>query len=162
MAEQLARLHPSADPCEAFVSGLIHDIGRLAVELTSPEVAHAYHRIANDCRCPMFAEFAIFGRTHCEIGAALLADWGVPHDIVAAVKAHHHPDDQAGTIAALLCLAENGVDDTEGVSCQHTLESAARIAGFESLNETMLRAVPDQRCIAAFNIISDSYCQIAS
>ncbi len=37
------------------------------------------------------AEQAVFGATHSEVGACLLATWGLPVPLVEAVALHHHP-----------------------------------------------------------------------
>jgi HD-like signal output (HDOD) protein len=42
------------------------------------------------------AERRVLGIDHAEVGAVLLESWGLPADIVEAVRYHHRPDDFEG------------------------------------------------------------------
>jgi len=76
---------------EAFTAGLFHDLGRLILNLAVPE---EYARVVLACRdtrlAPHLEERARFGATAAEVGAYLLALWGIPYPVVEAVA--HHPE----------------------------------------------------------------------
>jgi HD-like signal output (HDOD) protein/CheY-like chemotaxis protein len=91
-AKRLAILRrwPTESCEEAFLSGLLHDIGKLVFACNSPaqyQVLHALH--ANDSQQLCAAESESLGATHAEAGAYLLSLWGLPETIVQAVRMHH-------------------------------------------------------------------------
>jgi HD-like signal output (HDOD) protein len=82
---------------DAFTAGLLHDIGLLVLATEEPDeltpvlaIAHREHR-------PIYeVERELCGVTHAEIGAHLMALWGLPLSVTAAVCAQHdHPLDDA-------------------------------------------------------------------
>jgi len=77
---------------EAFVSGMLHDTGKLALAANFPK---EYTRVAADAaKAPgglLAAEEAVFGATHAEVGGYMLGLWGLPGPIVDAVTWHHAP-----------------------------------------------------------------------
>jgi HD-like signal output (HDOD) protein len=78
----------------AFTAGLLHDIGLLV--MASHDAPHLEQVLAtaHRDRRPL-AEVEREGRgvTHAEVGAHLLALWGLPHEIVEAVAYQHRPQD---------------------------------------------------------------------
>lgn len=78
----------------AFAAGVLHDIGKLAIAAGLPtRYTETMVRIAAYRESELAAEHAIFGCTHAEIGAQLLANWGLPSPLVEAVAFHHAPAD---------------------------------------------------------------------
>lgn len=92
----------------AFLQGLLHDLGRLALAVQFPEAYTqvASYRSAHDGTA-YHAELAVLGIDHAEIGANLAEHWLFPPAIVAAIAAHHEPDEEAITPAAIVYLADN-------------------------------------------------------
>ena len=88
LAEVLARSEGLA-PEEAFTAGVLHNIGRLALDQRVPEgfahsVRHAKeHRISLD-----EAEHDVLGYSDNELGAALCTHWSFPPPLVDAVANH--------------------------------------------------------------------------
>ncbi len=77
----------------AFTAGLLHDIGLLVLASQDREglaklltVAHEQHRPVHE------VEHERHNVTHAEIGAHLLALWGLPHTVTEAVAGHHGGD----------------------------------------------------------------------
>jgi len=77
---------------EAFVSGMLHDTGKLALAANFPK---EYTRVSTEAaKAPgglLAAEEAVFGATHAEVGGYMLGLWGLPGAIVDAVTWHHAP-----------------------------------------------------------------------
>lgn len=76
----------------AFTAGLLHDIGQLLLAANLPvEYAHVLD-VARERQVPIHqAEGDLFGTTHAELGACLLALWGLPLPILEAIAWHHAP-----------------------------------------------------------------------
>ena len=75
-----------------FVSGVLHDVGRLVLYLRAPDKARDIHLIAADVHSALSeAEAEVLGFTHAEIGGELLKSWGLPDELQAAVRFHHQP-----------------------------------------------------------------------
>ena len=81
------------EPPVAFTAGLLHDVGKLALNHV---LDAAVQTAIRDCiiqkRQPRdVAEREILGTDHCEVGAHLLETWRLPGEIVEAVAHHHNP-----------------------------------------------------------------------
>lgn len=75
-----------------IVAALLHDVGKLVLAAKLPEqLARALKTASQEGR-PLFSvENDLMGFNHAEIGAHLLALWGLPSPIVEAVAYHHAP-----------------------------------------------------------------------
>lgn len=77
-----------------FVSGLLHDVGKIFLSQYMPE---AFTRILSvmDEKGNNYTyhalEETVFGIAHAEVGEILLSSWMFPSDIVNAVAFHHTP-----------------------------------------------------------------------
>jgi len=77
----------------AFISGLLHDIGRLVIYIKAPELAQAATLLAKTSNITEpDAEKSILGFNHAEMGGALLTLWKIPEPIQCASTFHHHPE----------------------------------------------------------------------
>jgi HD-like signal output (HDOD) protein len=77
---------------EAFVSGLLHDVGKIILLANLPDdmqrvAAAAKQTKKLDYEC----EREVFGADHAAIGGYLLGLWGLPVPVVEAVALHHMP-----------------------------------------------------------------------
>jgi len=90
LAHRLSEGRPEAD--DAFAAGLLLDVGLLVLAAQEPECLAEDLLAAEREGRPMHEiELGRHGITHAEIGAHLLALWGLPHAIVEAVAHHHRP-----------------------------------------------------------------------
>ncbi len=94
----------------AFVAGLIHDIGRVAVAHSLPDHAQAVASYKETHACPIAeAERAVLGIDHAQIGSALAERWHFPSAICNAIAAHHAtdttPTPRLDPLALAVCLA---------------------------------------------------------
>ena len=104
--ERLAVISGRADPKEAFLAGLVHDAGRLAMDKMTGEVSHVRARMLEK-RCePVFVEKLLCRFDHGELGADILHRWNFPQSICEAVQFHHEPERTSSDFAALIYLGE--------------------------------------------------------
>jgi len=77
---------------EAFVGGLLHDVGMLVFLTQQPQVYMAVADLAQ-CRGQELGaiEGNLLGTTHAESGAKFLARWGVPEELLTIVAFHDKP-----------------------------------------------------------------------
>ena len=78
-AQHLARLVRSAEPEEAFLAGIMHDVGVPAVVCAMPDELS---------QCSREDQLAIIQELHREMGGRLLSHWEMP-DIFATIASHH-------------------------------------------------------------------------
>ena len=77
---------------DAYVAGLLHDIGKLILVSCQPAIYDAVRAYARDCHTSLNeAEIHKLNTTHAEIGAYLLGIWGFRSNIVEAVLYHKKP-----------------------------------------------------------------------
>lgn len=78
---------------EAFCCGILHDVGQLVLADRLPErFGEALAVAAAESWQLDRAEAEVLGATHGEIGAYLMALWGIPEAAVEAIAFHHSPD----------------------------------------------------------------------
>jgi putative nucleotidyltransferase with HDIG domain len=87
-AETLARAKGYIDPEEAFVAGLLHDIGHLVFLLALPEEFTAI--MQGDHNHILEREKEITGLTHAQAGQKLLKHWKLPRNLEQAIRFHHN------------------------------------------------------------------------
>ncbi len=76
----------------AFTAGILHDVGKLVLAISFPELYRKSINTAFSQETPQWqAEAEVVGVSHAEIGAYLLGLWGLPCPIVEAVAWHHQP-----------------------------------------------------------------------
>ncbi|MFO7653073.1 MAG: HDOD domain-containing protein [Candidatus Krumholzibacteriia bacterium] len=87
-------------PDEAFVAGLLHDVGKLIIDDVL-ETAPGPRRV------DLAEETSTIGLDHAELGEFILAQWNLPPSIVEAVRRHHPgPDGRVPAVAAPVRLAQ--------------------------------------------------------
>ena len=97
-----------ADEAGAFVAGLLHDIGRLALAngfAADWERVRSYQR-GNDVPC-LQAERAVLGTDHAQLGAALIKHWGLSASLADVVAHHHEPGATGSHLYDLVHVADN-------------------------------------------------------
>jgi HD-like signal output (HDOD) protein len=76
-----------------YTAGLLHSVGQLALLGAHPAEYHGVlARAAHTGLAVAECEREAFGVDHGALGAALLAEWHVPEDLVEAARYHHHPE----------------------------------------------------------------------
>ncbi|HEX5739403.1 MAG TPA: HDOD domain-containing protein [Hydrogenophaga sp.] len=90
-ARELAQV-ASLDAGEAFLLGLVHDVGQLILAMTSPELeSQALELVRSEGLAMHEAEQQLLGVTHAEVGAVVVKQWNFPASFVDAIADHHQP-----------------------------------------------------------------------
>jgi len=96
---------------EAFVSGLLHDVGKILFADRLPEkYGLVLQHAASNHVSTYEAEREILGVTHAEVGAYLLGLWSIPTPIIEVVGFHHNPEllhDNAFCSTMAVCAANS-------------------------------------------------------
>ena len=91
-AERLAQRLGSPHEDDAFVAGLIHNLGALVLDALAPE---AYGRVLDALQSSgldlLEAERRELGLDHTLAGKWVAENWGIPEPYVSAMWLHHHP-----------------------------------------------------------------------
>lgn len=109
IASRLLAGHQSFSNTERFfVSGLLHDIGRLALYTEKPDVARKLLERARAAgRLLVEQELLDLGFSHCRLGGLLLETWKLPLSLESNVAFHHdHKRAQHRQEAAILHVAD--------------------------------------------------------
>jgi HD-like signal output (HDOD) protein/CheY-like chemotaxis protein len=80
---------------DAFVAGLLHDVGRLLLATRMPAETKAIDAAVAAGADRDAADTSWLGVTHAALGAHLLNMWGLPYPIVEAVLRHHDAPEMA-------------------------------------------------------------------
>ena len=76
-----------------FSSGVIHDIGKVLLDLYTPDcldeiLDNAYKKGLSF----IDSETELYGINHCQLGSKLLNIWGLPEEVIDVVTNHHSPE----------------------------------------------------------------------
>jgi HD-like signal output (HDOD) protein len=78
---------------EAFLAGLMHDIGKLVLNQYASDVFdEIVQEVYNDGRQFIDVERELLGFDHSEVGALLVAKWKLSPALEEAISQHHSPD----------------------------------------------------------------------
>ena len=75
----------------AFVTGLLHDIGRLLVFEQAPQLAASAAQSSDRLQPYWEREQDVLGYTFADVGGLLLQEWQLPQKISEAVRYQHEP-----------------------------------------------------------------------
>ncbi len=133
VAQLLAGLSHYSDPGSAYVGGLLHGLGHLALWTNQPEEYSELLAIAEDQTSLRTLEQERFGVSHDELGRSLIDSLNMHPFIADAVGYHQEPVDKildAHPLVKIVALASRLTRDTE----QADVEAADRL----------LEVAPDQ------------------
>lgn len=113
-AEQIARSFPElgVTPDEGYLGGLLHDVGKLALQLVLPRVYEKTLRLAQSRRCAVcLAEHTTIGIDHYTAGKRLAEHWKLPESIRDAIWLHSQPssslpENSSSGLVGVITLAE--------------------------------------------------------
>ena len=77
---------------EAFIAGLLHDLGKLMLAANLPSQLEENIRQGRQKKLTLWEqEYQVFNASHAELGGYLLSTWGLSQGVVEAVAFHHRP-----------------------------------------------------------------------
>ncbi|MBI4616270.1 MAG: HDOD domain-containing protein [Planctomycetes bacterium] len=91
VAQTLARKIPGLDTGFVSTFGLLHDIGKLAINSKFPDKVSRLFEEAASGESFLRREERLFGADHAFIGAFLGREWDLPEDLTTAIQWHHFP-----------------------------------------------------------------------
>ena len=78
------------DKDTAYTSGILHDIGRVALAVIQPkEYSNLLTKHKGSPASILEGEKQLFGWDHCETGRRMIGDWKLPEDFDSVVSEHH-------------------------------------------------------------------------
>lgn len=132
-ARMLAVRMSYSNPEEAYLAGLLHDVGRFAMLAISPR-EYAQHFLAPDNDSLCLVEIRTLQASHPEVGAWLIEQWRLDSFIADSVLYHHEPVSRIANAHPLIritfvanLLGQAQVDDAQ-------IEIAAALSGL-SVND---------------------------
>ena len=133
---------------EAFVAGLLHDIGKVVLDTyLKDQFVHVFVRAVGGTLTFAEAEREVLGFDHAEAGARLLERWNLPASLVTAVRWHHAPlEDPSSSLLPCLVHVADAVCLTLGIGL-----------GLDGLAYTL-----HPEALAALDLTSADFEQVAS
>jgi HD-like signal output (HDOD) protein/signal transduction histidine kinase len=134
IARDIAKQMEYAHAEEAYLAGLLHNVGRLALLATAPK-EYAFNFMARDDEALCAVEQRTLQITHSEAGAWLIERWHLDSFLADSVLYHHepvsrlesaHPLIRIVRLAHLLCCHRD--DEEQGPA----IEDAIRLCGLDA------------------------------
>lgn len=95
------------DVARMYTSGLLHNVGELAILRVTPTIAKQCNRLKPDV-LPKQVQEEVLGFSYAEVSASLLQRWLIPDSLVSTVAMQHHDDTPAVTVESqIIQLAYN-------------------------------------------------------
>lgn len=136
---------------DAFMAGVLHDIGMLVLAARIPVTYLEILDQARQTGRPIFqVERDKLGCSHAEIGAYLLGAWGIPYPIVEAVARHHSPlvaTDRHIDLTGAIHIADALVQEMDESRSNPSSEAWLDLAYLDAIGATA--RLPEWRCLAA-------------
>ena len=119
---------------DAFMAGMLHDIGELILAVRTPDLWTQLQAEARTIGVSLAAaEHRRGGASHATVGAYLLGLWGLPFHIVEAVAHHHTPSQvEGGTLDVLTAVhvADGLLHELSEAETVDTLQASGRGAPY--------------------------------
>lgn len=109
LSRRLARSVKASEIETAFVAGLLHDVGKVALAMKLPGKQKKVSELcATGDMTLSRAEEAVFGLTHAEVGYLLGEHWFLPSNLTDAIRYHHphEPDVRPTVLSQIVHLAD--------------------------------------------------------
>lgn len=132
VAKYLARHFHAGNDDTLFLSGLIHDIGKVVLDrYFHEEFMRIIDYVSSRRETFSRAEREVLGVTHYQVAAKLLQQWKFPERVIMKVFYHHAPwHDANHTTGSIILFLANQLTKMAGYSCLES-EKPARADQFE-------------------------------
>lgn len=118
IAKELAERSRYNNPSEAYLAGLLHDIGKCLLNSSFPDLfPETRGKTVGEI---LATEKKLFGKSHAEAGADLVRHWHLEDRIAESIHTHHDHADSAeepGRLSLLLNLANQLTVDITKETC---------------------------------------------
>lgn len=127
------------DPNEAFIAGILHNIGELMIHSLEPEQALEISRRVKNGENPVDVQREVLGTDAQQLGAALAETWKFPAQLVDAIANVNHPAKavESKKLACLMFLVRDidhqwdsmlSLDDKQSYLSQHKAAVALSVS----------------------------------
>ncbi len=133
LTERIAKLVGYDKPEEAFLAGLLHQVGMLLLLLNREEVyLPVLDRYYNETEKFLSLEQEQLQVDHCELGSALVESWNLDSFIADAIQFQHSPADEllsAPVLLKILAVASPLSSKNNARDNHNNLERASQLLG---------------------------------
>ena len=141
VARELAKREKKSFADEAFLAGMVHDLGLLVSLQTWPEKIKQVCDASRQSTMPFIEiERDIIGVDHQQLGESLAMRWKFPADCAQVAGRHHEADDSIQPMTALIRVVT--IADT---LCCHAKMGFPLTAANQTITDTMLNTAELQR-----------------
>jgi predicted Zn finger-like uncharacterized protein/putative nucleotidyltransferase with HDIG domain len=140
IAKKLAPVYAS----EAFLTGLLHDAGKMILDAYIVERKEAFTALLKQSDgSPVSAENTVLGLDHAAVGRELCIHWNLPDFVADAIKWHHTPFTSNENILANIIYAADAVANSVNAVTFETELGAVQedVINFLRINETQLESL---------------------
>ncbi len=104
-AQLIARASRLADPDLAFIAGLLHDLGKVALAAWLENRSTGMLQLAIGANKTFDeVERMVLGFDHCDVGGFLAEQWNLPETFTHAMRHHHNPNAMDPHVAVVDCV----------------------------------------------------------
>ncbi|GAB4339073.1 MAG: hypothetical protein Kow0099_13770 [Candidatus Abyssubacteria bacterium] len=110
LCKKIAAMTHRVDFETAFVSGLLHDIGKIVLDIHFPDSYARITAIMTEGKSSVDAEVEVLGFSHAEVGMWMAQRWRFPKPIIFSIANHHGRiahDEQYDSLAATVRVANH-------------------------------------------------------
>ncbi|HUV31326.1 MAG TPA: HDOD domain-containing protein [Acidobacteriota bacterium] len=144
-SEKIAERTGYKAPEEAFIAGLLHDIGTMFFLHHYPDKYRLVVSRQTKARSLLDAEIEIFGINHCDVGFHLATKWGLPEHLVNAILDHHTPgrldEEPLKNVLRLASLLSTDNVNGYGEDIEDRITRVKQVAGCLSLSQEDVDAI---------------------
>ncbi|MCF6246089.1 MAG: HDOD domain-containing protein [Desulfobacula sp.] len=92
LSSQIAKEVGYPEPEEAYISGLLHDVGKIFLDIRGRKnYGEFIVKLSTSTDLVIEKERSVIGLGHDDVGAYLCSSWKLPEKITQVVKYHHQP-----------------------------------------------------------------------
>ncbi len=92
LAKKIAQQTKLVNPEEAFVAGLLHDLGELFILNACPDVYQRVRKESDAGEDIIEVERRFFDVDHAELGSVIANRWRLPESLQTVIRSHHRVD----------------------------------------------------------------------